>query len=56
MPSISVIIPVFNRARLLGETIRSILAQTVKAAEIIVVDDPPRLHKRSVPLYGLFAR
>lgn len=38
-PSISVIIPAYNRAALLPDTLRSLLAQTVPAAEIIVVDD-----------------
>jgi glycosyltransferase involved in cell wall biosynthesis len=37
--SISVIIPAFNRAALLPQTLRSLLAQTVPAAEILVVDD-----------------
>lgn len=36
---ISVIIPAFNRANLLPATLRSLLAQTVPAHEIIVVDD-----------------
>lgn len=36
---ISIIIPVFNRAKLLPITLRSLLAQTVPADEIIVVDD-----------------
>lgn len=39
MGDISVIIPVYNRELLLGETLRSLLAQTVPAREIIVVDD-----------------
>ena len=39
MTLISVIIPAYNRAHLLGETLRSILNQTVPADEIIVVDD-----------------
>ena len=37
--SISVIIPAYNRAELIGETLRSLLNQTVPAKEIIVVDD-----------------
>ena len=36
---ISVIIPAYNRAGLIGETLRSLLNQTLPAAEIIVVDD-----------------
>ncbi|MCX6972906.1 MAG: glycosyltransferase family 2 protein [Verrucomicrobia bacterium] len=37
--NISVIIPAFNRAGLIGETLWSLLNQTVPAKEIIVVDD-----------------
>lgn len=37
--SISVIIPAYNRAGLIGATLRSLLAQTLPADEIIVVDD-----------------
>lgn len=37
--NISVIIPAYNRAGLIGETLRSLLNQTVSAREIIVVDD-----------------
>jgi glycosyltransferase involved in cell wall biosynthesis len=36
---ISVIIPAYNRVGLIGETLRSLLNQTVPAKEIIVVDD-----------------
>jgi glycosyltransferase involved in cell wall biosynthesis len=36
---ISVIIPAHNRAHLIGETLRSLLNQTLAADEIIVVDD-----------------
>ena len=39
MNTISVIIPAYNRATLIAETLRSLLAQTVPASEIIVVDD-----------------
>ncbi len=37
--NISVIIPAYNRAGLIGETLRSLLNQTMQAKEIIVVDD-----------------
>lgn len=36
---VSVVIPTFNRSDLIGETIASVLAQTVRDLEIIVVDD-----------------
>ena len=39
MHRISVIIPAYNRAHLIGETLRSLLNQTLSADEIIVVDD-----------------
>ena len=39
MPSISVIIPAYNRAGLIGETLRSVWNQTLPPKEIIVVDD-----------------
>ncbi len=38
-PKISVIIPVYNHARYLPEAISSVLAQSLKPMEIIVVDD-----------------
>ena len=38
-PFFTIIIPVFNRAHLLRETIASVLAQTVADFELIVVDD-----------------
>ncbi len=37
--SISVVIPAYNRAGLIGQTLRSLLNQTLPADEIIVVDD-----------------
>jgi glycosyltransferase involved in cell wall biosynthesis len=37
--SVSVIIPAFNRAHLIGETLESIIDQSLPPAEIIVVDD-----------------
>ena len=39
MADISVVIPAYNRAHLLPATLRSLLAQTVPAREILVVDD-----------------
>lgn len=38
-PKISVVIPTYNRAYCLGETIDSVLAQTYRDYELIVVDD-----------------
>lgn len=38
-PEVSVIIPAFNAERFLGEAIESVLAQSLSAAEILVVDD-----------------
>jgi glycosyltransferase involved in cell wall biosynthesis len=39
MPTLSVIVPAYNRAKLIGESLRSLLSQTLPADEIIVVDD-----------------
>jgi glycosyltransferase involved in cell wall biosynthesis len=39
MPDISIIIPAYNRAELIGETLWSLLKQTIPTKEIIVVDD-----------------
>ena len=39
MPAVSVVIPAYNHAKFLKETIESVLAQTWRDYEIIVVDD-----------------
>lgn len=39
MPKVSVIIPTYNRAYLLGETIQSVLDQTYQDFELIISDD-----------------
>ena len=38
-PAVSVIIPTYNRAHLIGRAIKSVLSQTYKDFELIVVDD-----------------
>lgn len=47
-PTVSVIVPTFNRARYLGECLQSLIAQTVPAHQIIVVDDGSEDETRDV--------
>jgi glycosyltransferase involved in cell wall biosynthesis len=46
--SVAVIIPTFNRAHIISETIDSILSQSLPPAEIIVVDDGSTDHTEGV--------
>jgi glycosyltransferase involved in cell wall biosynthesis len=48
MPSVSVIVPTYNRALLLPETLESIFHQTRPAEEIIVVDDGSTDHTAEI--------
>jgi len=38
-PTVSVVIPTYNRARLIGRAIQSVLDHTYQDFELIVVDD-----------------
>jgi glycosyltransferase involved in cell wall biosynthesis len=51
MPIASILIPVFNRAELLGRAISSALAQTVSDIEIIVFDNASTDESLNVALY-----
>ncbi|MBR2141974.1 glycosyltransferase family A protein, partial [Anaerovibrio sp.] len=48
MPLFSVIIPTYNRERVIGKTIQSVLNQTNQDFEIIVVDDGSKDNTKSV--------
>ncbi|MFG6687628.1 glycosyltransferase family 2 protein [Mariniflexile sp. HNIBRBA6329] len=47
-PLVSIIIPTFNRAHLIGETLESVLSQTYTNWECIVVDDGSTDHSEEV--------
>ena len=48
IPSVSIIIPMYNAEKFIGELLESILAQTLKEYEVIVVDDCSTDNSRAV--------
>ncbi len=48
MPKVSVIIPTFNRQNIIVETVQSVLSQTERDLEVIVVDDGSTDNTRAV--------
>ena len=52
-PAVSVIIPTYNRYRLLGEAVGSVLCQTFTDFELIVVDDGSDDATMEIPARGL---
>lgn len=56
-PALSLIIPTYNRAERLAETLRAVAAQTLPAGalEVLVVDDGPSDATRQVVQYGPLA-
>lgn len=47
-PLISIVVPTYNRAEIIGQTIDTVLAQTYERWELIIVDDGSMDHTRSL--------